>query len=531
MGYALPSLSTQATTIYNQQSNTNISMQFNGTISIIINNKHSLDLLSDTDWNEISTISRIQSSSPSIATNNSHRSLMFHFPNILGCETPYDYARNHQGMTFYDAVSYCKRTRRGHLATIQSKCINTKISKECQKMGERWHCWIGLRRPFETWIDGEFVDYENWAPGEPNNAGGGEDCTEIMSETQKWNDLRCNTKRAFICEIPKGMEIGKEHCCSREDQERHRRKMERKVRKKAWAKKKAAWWRKQRALKREDEARRREREREIREKKRRYERMLRQRHRDEMRADYRRELKFERKREGAYNLLNKLIASAFGHKHMRGHTAAGQEAFEQRRRRLEKEDVLVIDMVSKCKIIEEYDGDFEFCANYNVGDKFFSFDIKLIDKKAMNALDYRMNSNDVAVDDLMYFNEYELYFNVADIVEYDGDDRIFEYVECSEYIEDLLVRMCMKQIVNEQGEIDLMLYFENYSEIHLKSLEDDVFYFNDDRIWNEINTVNGENGSQWIKKCSFKLMIAKLCIEQFHENDNRASIKLQSENN
>ena len=361
-------------------------------------------------------------------------------------------------------------------------------------------------------------------------------------------------------------------------------------------------WRKQRAFKREIDRRQRERERLKEEKERRYERMLRQQHREKLREEYRRELKFERKRESAYNLLNKLIGSVFGHKHREGHGVDGEETIALRRRLGEAEDdddegdMVQVDMLSRCQIFADESGNYEFCVNYNVGDKFISFDIKMIDKVVLkdanvNRLDYRMNANDVALDEdfigmelkyngryrmfdavegtlgyavwkyelldwhkfgdsdmvpyeygdfsefdeyVHYFHEYELYFNIDDFIEYDGADQSNgEYVECSTGFDYLMVRMCMKEIVNEEGQIDLMLYFENDANdggAIKKPFGDYVFYFDDGENWDEISMVNGKKGSQWIKKCSFRLMIAKLCIEQFHENDSRASIKLQSKN-
>ena len=70
--------------------------------------------------------------------------------------------------------------------------------------------WIGARQhcnscPFE-WTDHSPFDYTSWAPGEPNNAGSGEDCVEYSpwhedeSWLQAWNDNNCNVGYPFVCQ-------------------------------------------------------------------------------------------------------------------------------------------------------------------------------------------------------------------------------------------------------------------------------------------------------------------------------------------
>ena len=45
----------------------------------------------------------------------------------------------------------------------------------------------------------EFVMFPDWSPHEPNNLHQ-EDCMEIRSSDGKWNDSRCDSKYAFICQ-------------------------------------------------------------------------------------------------------------------------------------------------------------------------------------------------------------------------------------------------------------------------------------------------------------------------------------------
>uniref|UniRef100_A0A674IUI9 C-type lectin domain-containing protein n=1 Tax=Terrapene triunguis TaxID=2587831 RepID=A0A674IUI9_9SAUR len=50
------------------------------------------------------------------------------------------------------------------------------------------------------YLNGEAIGYSNWAPGEPNNVGGIEDCVEVYPDG-RWNDKSCNDKRLIICEF------------------------------------------------------------------------------------------------------------------------------------------------------------------------------------------------------------------------------------------------------------------------------------------------------------------------------------------
>eukprot|EP00058_Branchiostoma_floridae_P007809 XP_002593297.1 hypothetical protein BRAFLDRAFT_83844 [Branchiostoma floridae] len=67
--------------------------------------------------------------------------------------------------------------------------------------------WIGLhdRRKeghFE-WIDGAPLGHYNlWGPGQPDDGQGKEDCVEFaVNINQRWNDLSCDRRRPFICQV------------------------------------------------------------------------------------------------------------------------------------------------------------------------------------------------------------------------------------------------------------------------------------------------------------------------------------------
>lgn len=60
---------------------------------------------------------------------------------------------------------------------------------------EPYYLWMGNRNPMI------YFDW-NTAAGEPNNAGGRENCVQLQSIniSGKWNDSRCSNKNFVICE-------------------------------------------------------------------------------------------------------------------------------------------------------------------------------------------------------------------------------------------------------------------------------------------------------------------------------------------
>nr|XP_046190146.1 macrophage mannose receptor 1-like [Oncorhynchus gorbuscha] len=63
--------------------------------------------------------------------------------------------------------------------------------------------WIGLHRDANdptgwTWSGGENSAFRFWKSGEPNNAGGIEDCVMVQWDV-RWMDSRCSRTRPFLC--------------------------------------------------------------------------------------------------------------------------------------------------------------------------------------------------------------------------------------------------------------------------------------------------------------------------------------------
>lgn len=108
--------------------------------------------------------------------------------------------------TWREAEEHC-RLLGGHLADVRSPSDSAFFRKTFgAKVALPPTLWIGLVEPFRRnqwfWMSGKVVGYQSWASGEPNDAGGGEDCGERISRTGAWNDVDCAAVRGFICEGP-----------------------------------------------------------------------------------------------------------------------------------------------------------------------------------------------------------------------------------------------------------------------------------------------------------------------------------------
>ncbi|XP_035699356.1 uncharacterized protein LOC118431996 [Branchiostoma floridae] len=117
------------------------------------------------------------------------------------CYKAFDTRKNHD-----EAAKIC-RAEGGSLAMPQDQATNDfLVNLKNEVDGTSWF-WLGAddKNDEGTWqyADGEpFGSYRNWFPGEPNQAGGNEDCLMMFeSPRNMWNDQGCATKQKFICQI------------------------------------------------------------------------------------------------------------------------------------------------------------------------------------------------------------------------------------------------------------------------------------------------------------------------------------------
>ncbi|XP_069066163.1 C-type lectin-like [Pleurodeles waltl] len=105
-------------------------------------------------------------------------------------------------VSFASAELYCRRRiQGGRLASIHSSSDDRRLVRLYPSgLTRAWLGGIYLQQGKSyVWTDGTNFNYQNWAPGEPNNYYGKESCME-MFRNGKWNDLPCHSRQAFICE-------------------------------------------------------------------------------------------------------------------------------------------------------------------------------------------------------------------------------------------------------------------------------------------------------------------------------------------
>lgn len=97
----------------------------------------------------------------------------------------------------------------GQLVSIHNEGTNKMIYQTIvdDEQNAGWPHWIGLRAYCKNckleWDDHSPLDYTNWYPGEPNNAGDGEECVQMyIFENGAWNDNNCNERTEYICQMP-----------------------------------------------------------------------------------------------------------------------------------------------------------------------------------------------------------------------------------------------------------------------------------------------------------------------------------------
>jgi len=135
--------------------------------------------------------------------------------------TTYDYP-DYDKHDWATAIGKCKENAgpsfasEAHLASIHSDLENYFIRTELERIKSEdnvWDlssAWIGLSKkdfgePY-TWSDGTPVDFIKWAPGEPNDKDGTENCGEFYVDhwPGMYNDMSCNEARYYVCKVPRG---------------------------------------------------------------------------------------------------------------------------------------------------------------------------------------------------------------------------------------------------------------------------------------------------------------------------------------
>ena len=126
-------------------------------------------------------------------------------------DAPLQYRFEVTPVSWSEALETCRGFGPGHsLALPTSDAERLALGAAARaKLVDRW--WLGgTDEAMEgVWIDpeGAPIDYQPWAPGEPNNTGeGGENCLDILADpiegvdrTDRFDDRACGAAYPFIC--------------------------------------------------------------------------------------------------------------------------------------------------------------------------------------------------------------------------------------------------------------------------------------------------------------------------------------------
>ena len=124
---------------------------------------------------------------------------------LLRCAKVDDYVICPDGLNFKDAKKACGSLG-GKMATFDKLETYQRVMEWLPSLLKR-RVWLAITdsKSEGTWLwpNGEVLDFEFWISNEPNNWGKGEDCAEIQLWKKRpgWNDLACDAKLAFICDL------------------------------------------------------------------------------------------------------------------------------------------------------------------------------------------------------------------------------------------------------------------------------------------------------------------------------------------
>jgi len=135
-----------------------------------------------------------------------------------------------------------------------------------------------------------------------------------------------------------------------------------------------------------------------------------------------------------------------------------------------------------------------------------------------------------------YFDAFEFLYHVRDVSNAKGEEA-----QCSAQLPDLPFKLC---VVQQQHSKQFVLYFEkdtsdaysateSYSFVMKQFIDEKFehsrFRFGSDEDWDEIEVVENaqdmDNAVKVERKCSYRLMTAKVCMEMHMDDGNHDYIK------
>ncbi|XP_078603364.1 scavenger receptor cysteine-rich domain-containing protein DMBT1-like [Branchiostoma floridae x Branchiostoma japonicum] len=145
------------------------------------------------------------------------------YDRLDGCPNGYSYlAHTHlcyradvSESTYDQALTTCQSDG-GTLAMPRDNTTNDFLIALKNDANPNIGFWFGLDRKDGSWnyVDGGELSYTDWGDGEPNNAGGAENCAMYIPATHaskgnNWNDAPCSGSKGSICEVGANVALGK----------------------------------------------------------------------------------------------------------------------------------------------------------------------------------------------------------------------------------------------------------------------------------------------------------------------------------
>ncbi|XP_036420698.1 C-type mannose receptor 2-like isoform X1 [Colossoma macropomum] len=128
--------------------------------------------------------------------------------NYANCETKFPFICSEkkgsayilikEAKSWHEARNYC-RERYTDLVIVRNQTENQQIF-DSAKNSVNNSVWIGLFNNFWRWADQSNSSFRYWASTQPDNNGGNQNCTAVLTAEQgRWHDVNGNSQLPFIC--------------------------------------------------------------------------------------------------------------------------------------------------------------------------------------------------------------------------------------------------------------------------------------------------------------------------------------------